>query len=134
LLHASNPAVRRAVNDALEVVLECGGEGWHDRIMEKRFEFHNREWLQLMHEMAQQQQHALADEHGMDHHHQQQQQHQQHQYMGGGGGPQNMMTIHPDLADHLGGAAPQYYGQQHHQQHGGGNYDYDEEVDLSQSV
>jgi hypothetical protein len=56
LLHASNPMVRRVVNDALEVIVECGGQGWHDRIMEKRFEFHNREWLQLMHELAQQQQ------------------------------------------------------------------------------
>lgn len=46
-LHAPNPAVRRVVNDALEVIIECGGQGWHDRIMEKRFEYHNREWLQV---------------------------------------------------------------------------------------
>jgi hypothetical protein len=30
---------------------ECG-EIYHEQVVEKRFEHHNREWLQLMHEMA----------------------------------------------------------------------------------
>ena len=51
LLHAPHPILRHTVNDALEVIVECG-EIYQEKVVEKRFEHHNREWLQLMHEMA----------------------------------------------------------------------------------
>jgi len=102
LLQASNPVIRHTVNDALEVIVECG-EIYHEQVVEKRFEHHNREWLQLMHEMA------VA---GLPHHMM--------------GRPQSMMQhMHPELAAHLGQDGAEYYAhemrQLQMQQHGGGD-------------
>ena len=47
LYDATHPTIHRIVSNIFDVLLECGVE-FREKILEKRFELYNREWLHVL--------------------------------------------------------------------------------------